>query len=258
MENKSIEILNELKAISPLLAAMEKVNIFQVPEEYFSDLDQRILTSIFIHQDEKNNLQNVPEGYFDSLPDKILSKIKVEKNESTTEEIKALSPALFYLKEENTFALPENYFYDLSDRILDKINGKETKVISISSVRKWWKYAAAAIVTGVIAISSLQIFNHTSNSNNKEVITASANIPNYIKESSQYKTPEKLDQGIASLSDDEIVNYLETTGSILDEETIAKSLDAEELPNADDYLIDENTLNNFLKKTDAENNKNIQ
>jgi hypothetical protein len=258
MENKSIEILNELKAISPLLAAMEKVNIFQVPEEYFSDLDQRILTTIFIYQDEKNNLQKVPEGYFSSLSDRIISKIKAEKNESATEEIKALSPALFYLKEENTFALPENYFDDLSDRILDKINGKETKVISISSVRKWWKYAAAAIVTGVIAISSLQIFNHTSNSNNKEVITASANIPNYIKESSQYKTPEKLNQGIASLSDDEIVNYLETTGSILDEETITKSLDAKELPNADDYLIDENTLNNFLKKTDAENNKNIQ
>jgi hypothetical protein len=37
-----------------------------------------------------------------------------------------------------------------------------------------------------------------------------------------------------------------------------KNLDAKDLPNADDYLIDENTLNNFLKKTDAESNKNIQ
>ena len=258
MENKSTEILNELKAISPLLAAMEKVNVFIVPDEYFSDLDERILTTVFIHQDEKNNLQKVPEGYFDSLPDKILSKIKVEKNESATEEIKALSPALFYLKEENTFAVPENYFDDLSDRILNKINGKEREVVSISSVKKWWKYAAAAVITGVIAISSLQIFNHTSNSNKKEIIAASASIPDYIKESSQYKTPEKLNQGIASLSDDEIVNYLETTGSILDEETITKNLDAKDLPNADDYLIDENTLNNFLKKTNVESNKSIQ
>ena len=258
MENKSTEILTELKTISPFLAEMEKVNVFFVSEEYFSDLGQRILTTVFIHQDEKNNLQNVPEGYFNSLPDKILSKIKAEKNESATEEIKALSPALFYLKEENTFAVPENYFDNLSDKILDKINGGKTKVISISSARKWWKYAAAAVVAGVIAISSLQIFNHTSNSNNKEIITASVSIPDYIKESSQYKTPEKLNQGIASLSDDEIVNYLETTGSILDEETITKNLDAKELPNADDYLIDENTLNNFLKKTDVGSNKNIQ
>jgi hypothetical protein len=258
MENKSSEILNELKGISPLLAEMEKVNIFQVPENYFFDLDQKIFTTVIIHQGEKDNLQNVPQGYFDSLPGKILSKIKAEKNESVTDEIKALSPALFYLKEENIYTVPENYFDNLSDRILDKINGKETKVVSISSVRKWWKYAAAAVVAGVITISSLQIFNHTSVSNNKEIVTASANIPNYVKASSQYKTPEKLSQGIASLSDDEIVNYLETTGSILDEETITKNLDAKELPNEDDYLIDENTLNNFLKKTDAENNKNIQ
>ena len=258
MENKSTEIFDELKAISPFLAAMEKMNVFQVPEGYFSGLNQKILTTVFIHRNEKNNLQNVPEGYFDSLPDKILSKIKVEKNESATEEIKVLSPALFYLKEENTFAIPKDYFDDLSDRILDKINGKETKIVSISSVRKWWKYAAAAVVAGVIAVSSLQIFNHASNSNNKEIITASANIPDYIKESSQYKTPEQLKQGIASLSDDEIVNYLETSGSILDEETITKNLDTKELPNADDYLIDENTLNNFLKETDAESNKNIQ
>lgn len=258
MENKSTEILTELKAISPLLAAMEKVNVFIVPDGYFSDLDKRILTTVFIYRDEKNNFQKVPEGYFDSLPGRILSKIKGEKNESATEEIKALSPALFYLKEENTFAVPENYFDNLSDRILAKINEKETKVISISS-GKWWKYAAAAVVAGVIAISSLQIFYHNSGSNSKEVITVSANIPDYIQESSQYKTPEKLNQGIASLSDDEIVNYLQTTGSILDEETITKNLDAKELPNADDYLIDENTLNNFLNKTDVQSsNKNIQ
>ena len=51
MENKSTEILNELKAISPLLAAMEKVNVFEVPEGYFTDLDQKILTTVFIHQE---------------------------------------------------------------------------------------------------------------------------------------------------------------------------------------------------------------
>ncbi|MEO6904834.1 MAG: hypothetical protein ABI148_00600 [Ginsengibacter sp.] len=258
MENISTEILTELKAISPLLAEMEKLNIFQVPEEYFPGLEQRILTTIFINQGEKNNLQKVPDGYFDSLPDRIISKIKGEKNESVTDEIKALSPALFYLKEENTFTIPANYFDDLSDRILDKINGEKSKVISISSAGKWWKYAAAAVVAGVIAISSLQIFNHTSNSNNKAIVAASTNMPDYRDGSSQYKTPEKLKQGIASLSDDEIVNYLETTGSILDEETITKNLDAKEFPNAEDYLIDENTLKNFLKKTNAGSDKNIQ
>ena len=51
----------------------------------------------------KKIISKVPEGYFDSLSDKILSKIKDEKNESAMEEIKALSPALLYLKEEKYF-----------------------------------------------------------------------------------------------------------------------------------------------------------
>jgi hypothetical protein len=79
MENKSTEIINELKTISPLLAEMEKLNVFQVPEGYFSDLHRRILTSILILPEEKNNLQQVPDGYFDFLPGRILAKIKAEK-----------------------------------------------------------------------------------------------------------------------------------------------------------------------------------
>jgi len=258
MENKSTEIINELKTISPLLAEMEKVNVFQVPDGYFSDLHRRILTSILILPEEKNNLQQVPDGYFDFLPGKILAKIKAEKEETAEEEIKALSPALHYLKEENTFTIPENYFDNLSDRILHKINDEKTKVISISSPKKWLKYATAAVVAGVIALSSLQIFNHTSNSNNKQIITASKNIPTYIQESKNYKTPQELNEGIASLSDDEIVNYLQSTGNILDEDVITKNLDAKQLPSADDYLMDENALNKFIKNLNAGSSKNIQ
>ena len=39
---KAPEILNELMAISPLLAGLEKVNVFSVPEGYFDDLQFRI------------------------------------------------------------------------------------------------------------------------------------------------------------------------------------------------------------------------
>jgi hypothetical protein len=74
---------------------------------------------------------------------------------------------------------------------------------------------------------------------------------------SQYKTPEQVDKGIASLSDDEIVKYLEKNGTILDEETISKNVDTTELPSADDYLINENALNNYLNEINA-SNKNTQ
>lgn len=246
---KRIEITEELKNISPTLASMEKVNVFQIPEDYFSDFDIKILTTIFL-QDKKNNFQKVPEGYFNSLSDKIISKIKAENNETALEEIKALSPVLHYLKEEKVFDVPENYFENLSNEIVEKIKPSKSKVVAISSVKKWWKYAAAAVVAGVVAISSLQIFNHNSNSSavaNNEVMQLA----------SQYKTPEQVDKGIASLSDDEIVKYLEKNGTILDEETISKNVDTTELPSADDYLINENALNNYLNEINV-SNKNTQ
>jgi hypothetical protein len=243
MENKSTDILNELKTISPLLTSLQKVNVFKVPDNYFQDLDQRISTSVFLHQDEKNASQKIPAGYFDSLSDRILSKIKNENTENAIEEIKQISPALHYMKEETVFTVPENYFDNLSNEIVEKIHGKNAKIISLNFAKKWWKYAAAAVITGIIAISSLQIFNQKSD---KEKIAAS-----YIQVAQQYKTPQKLEEGIASLSPDEIAKYLEKTGTALDEETLIKDTDTTNLPTTDDYLTDENALNNFLNSINS-------
>lgn len=237
---KSIEILNELKTISPFLAQMESPNVFEVPEGYFNNLHNRVLTNVFIHQDEKNLSQTVPVGYFESLSDKILSRIK-ETEQSAEEEIKELSPALHYLKAENVFTVPENYFDDLSDRIKKKIKAEPAKVISINRVVKWWKYAAAAIVAGIITVTSFEIYNN-----------GGTKMPPYVQLSAQYKSDAKFEQGIASLSADDIANYLEKTTTILDDESLINSTDTKELPAPDDYLLNENTLDNYLKTINAE------
>lgn len=254
---KSTEILDELRSISPVLAEIEKVNVFHVPEGYFIDLDEKIATNVFLKQDEKNSFQKVPEGYFDSLSSKILSRIN--EGESAESEIKSISPALHYLKEEKVFTVPEDYFDDLSDRILNRINGQNTKIISFDSPRKWWKYAAAAIITGIITITSLQIFKTTNSNSGKNMATASENIPAYVQLASKYKTPKQLDQGIASLTDDEIARYLEKNTTILDDEALTKNTDTKELPTPDDYLIDDHALDNYLQKINVEStNKNTQ
>ncbi|MGN6531527.1 MAG: hypothetical protein ACTHK0_07220, partial [Ginsengibacter sp.] len=141
--------------------------------------------------------------------------------------------------------VPENYFDNLSTRILHKLHSENAKVVSINRGQKWWKYAAAAVIAGVITITSLQIFNRDTT---KEKIAKT-----YIQLSAQYRTPEKLDQGIASLSADEIAKYLEKTGNILDDETLIKDTDTTNLPSTEDYLTDENALNNFLKSINSEN-----
>ncbi|MDE3182143.1 MAG: hypothetical protein KGM16_01880 [Bacteroidota bacterium] len=249
--------MDELRSISPVLAEIEKVNVFHVPEGYFIDLDEKIATNVFLKQDEKNSFQKVPEGYFDSLSSKILSRIN--EGESAESEIKSISPALHYLKEEKVFTVPEDYFDDLSDRILNRINGQNTKIISFDSPRKWWKYAAAAIITGIITITSLQIFKTTNSNSGKNMATASENIPAYVQLASKYKTPKQLDQGIASLTDDEIARYLEKNTTILDDEALTKNTDTKELPTPDDYLIDDHALDNYLQKINVEStNKNTQ
>ncbi|MEO8822859.1 MAG: hypothetical protein ABI366_04730 [Ginsengibacter sp.] len=251
----STEILNELKAISPVLAEIEKVNVFSVPEGYFIGLDEKIATTVFLQQDKKIEFQKIPEGYFDSLSSRILSKIKEE--ESAEEEIRSISLALHYLKEENVFNVPEGYFDNLSTRILRKIKGEETKIVSFNAARKWWKYAAAAIVAGIITLFSYQLF--ISPSSNNSVITASSEMPEYVQMASQYKTVNEINQGIASLSDEEIAKYLEKSTTILDDEALIKNTDTKELPTPNDYLLDDNALNNYLQKINVESiDKNTQ
>ena len=247
---KSTEILNELNDISPALAKIEKVNVFSVPEGYFIGLDEKIATTVFLQQDKKTDFQKVPEGYFDSLSSRIISKIKKEE-ERPDEEIKSISPALHYLKEENVFEIPAGYFDDLSSQILNRIKGEKAKMVSLHSPRKWWKYVAAAVVAGIITIFSFQLFNNQNQDNYKNKIALSA-MPEYIQLSFQYKTTKQINQGIASLPDDEIVKYLEKNTSVLDDETLIKNTNTKELPNPDDYLIDDNTLNNYLQKINVE------
>jgi hypothetical protein len=80
-----------------------------------------------------------------------------------------------------------------------------------------------------------------------------------VQLASQYKTPKQLQQGIASLTDDEIAKYLEKNTTILDDESLIKNTDTKELPTQDDYLLDDNALNNYLQKINVEStNKNTQ
>ena len=257
--DKSHEILNELKGISPLLAGMEKINVYKVPEKYFDGLAEKITIYAFLNQENrtdfnKNPGQQVPGKYFDTLSDQILSKVKKHAAESANEELQSLSPLLFSLKDKNVFTIPSGYFENVSNSIIQKLNRKPAKIVSISRA-KWWKYAAAAVITAAIAISSLQIFNSSPDmQKDNSVVTESTGLPDYIKSSFQYKTPEQVDEGIASLSDDEIAKYLEKHGNIMDNETLIKEVDVNKLPDPTDYLTDDDALNNYLNTIDAKSN----
>src|SRR6185503_730292 len=127
----SPEILNELMAISPLLAGLERVNVFSVPEGYFNELHFRITNYTILNNTSpveninERNIQKVPEGYFDTLSDSILAKVKAIYIESAEEELRNLSPTLFNLRNENVFTVPSGYFDNLITSILAKANAND-------------------------------------------------------------------------------------------------------------------------------------
>ena len=240
----SAEILEELNKVSPLLAGIEKKNVFSVPEGYFDVLSINLIKNINTGSEFK---LTVPEGYFENLSSSILDKIKSLKDDPA-EELRSMSPMLYSIQSENVFEVPKGYFRNLEYDILDKVITKpQTKVVEMKRRDSIWKYAAAAVVTGFIGLSSLMMFN----SSEKSTITKEneALVSSAIKTANEFKNPQQVNAGIASLSEDDIIKYLEKTGTDVDNEALAKSIDESELPSTKDYLLDENTLETYLNGT---------
>ncbi|MEO6289518.1 MAG: hypothetical protein ABIO76_06340, partial [Ginsengibacter sp.] len=226
----------ELNKMSPLLYSLKDKNVYQVPDGYFDSLSTSIRSKAKklpseTAQEELQALSptlyslvneivfTVPKGYFDSLSNSILEKVKKLNSETADEELRSLSPLLYSFKnEQNVFKIPYGYFAGFADDVIKKLRPSWAKVVVMKSRRSWLRIAAAAVVTGIIAISSLQIFNNSSNQNDPKTTTiaASATIPDYVKESFQFKTEAQVDAGIAKLSDDEIIKYLEKNGNVMD------------------------------------------
>lgn len=241
----STEIYNELNEISPLLAGIEKKHILSVPEGYFDTLSINILKQI--NSNSADFKLTVPEGYFENLSSSVLNKIK-SLNEDPAHELRALSSMLYSIQNENVFEVPAGYFKNLEENILSKITNPQAKVIEIKKRQSIWKYAAAAVVTGAIAISTLMIFNtskQTTISKADEVAVTSS-----IKTASKFKNEQQVKAAIATLSDEEIIKFLEKTGTDVDNEALAADIDQNTLPAPKDYLLDEKTLDTYLNQTD--------
>jgi hypothetical protein len=290
MENRT-DILNELKQLSPTLAAIEKVNVFTVPAGYFEYLSADILMGI----EKENGLSNhktadVPAGYFDTLATSILTKIKAQDNEDAATELSGLSPQLFSIKKEGTFEVPAGYFDTLAGSIVAKIKtaddenavteiralspmlysiqnenvftvpqgyfenisadvlntvNPQTKVVSMKRrTTTFFKYAVAAAFTGVMALG---VFKFTGTKTEK------TELPGYVTAGLKV---QDVDQELAKISDDDIVKYLDANGTDVKTAMLANSIDENELPAEDDYLLDEKALDKYLNSINVNDLKN--
>lgn len=97
----------------------------------------------------------IPQGYFVGLEEKLMTAVRTSADYQTaSEELNSIAPLLKTLKKENVFEVPDQYF----ETITFTQNKPTSKVISITS-KKWFRFAAAASVFGLVVLTRLQFFN---------------------------------------------------------------------------------------------------
>lgn len=166
-----------------------------------------------------NTVFTVPAGYFDGLADRIMTRIRQEEREKEqfSDELKTIAPLLYSLKKRDVYTVPAGYF-EQPVAVLPGQAGSREKGKLVAFGRKWKQYAAAAVMTGVIATG---VFLYST----KE------------KTGTDYEKYVKLDlsSAIDNVSDTELVNYLEKNErlSVANEQPVAIST---ELPDVKKHI----------------------
>ncbi|HTE00023.1 MAG TPA: hypothetical protein VK668_12095 [Mucilaginibacter sp.] len=186
---------------------------FTVPENYFEDLSSTIKARISVEEalDKEDNNFTVPEGYFENLSQQIQSRILVEETLGQQAE---------------TFTVPENYFAGLTESILNK-TVNEQPVQQKGVVRRLFasaafKYAVAACLTlavgGTIFLSrtpaTIAVDNHSFLRQSLSAISVD-DIQSYLQSNLDPTDTHTLtDDGKVNadnLTKDELQDYLDTS-----------------------------------------------
>ena len=173
MNNRST-IKNELNELNSLLPLEKGPELYSVPVGYFEGLAESLLQNVKISllssSEELEEIApllaslpkempfSVPAGYFSDVTEGLSDWVKDDS-----------PPALLQSAKQMPFSVPDGYFESLPAIILKIVAPRNAKIISIHSSRKWLRYAVAAMVAGIIAISSVLYFGN----NNQPIDPAS-------------------------------------------------------------------------------------
>lgn len=209
----------------------------------------------------------VPEGYFEHFAASVLAKIKAQEPVAVTEELSALSPLLAAIPKKMPFSTPENYFSELaagipsltkeetipsvlrehhrqmpyevpagyfeslSEVILARVAKPTARVVRMNP-RRWMRVAAAAMVAGIITISSLVYFNGS-------------------KTVDPQQNPEEwVAKKLKGVSNDALEDFIQATGLSPNGTQMAQGSAAEVRTMLDD--VSDRELEKFLEQVPAE------
>ena len=171
---QSNNILQELSGLESTLVNVTPQNVYTVPDGYFEGLANLVLNRIkameagnaseeltylspMLNAVSRQMPYSVPADYFEGLENKMMQSVRESSDYQTAkEELETISPLLSGLKKEIPYSVPQGYFESLGE----ETNKPAAKVVSITG-RKWFRYAAAAVIMGAVALAGLIYLNST-------------------------------------------------------------------------------------------------
>jgi hypothetical protein len=258
---KAIEAANaveELSYLSPVLSSFSKQMPFSVPQDYFEGLAEKAIQAVRESNDylqkesfgqtakeemetlspllsglNKEMPYSIPQGYFESLAENQLQSIDENNNNlSAKEELATLSPLLSGLKKEMPYSIPQGYFESLTENISKQENKPAAKVISLTS-RKWFRYAAAAVVIGIISMTGFMLIGGEKEPGGK----ALAKLTSDVKKMNDTQKDKLIDFIDAGMSGDETAQI--STDNKSDEvKNLLQGISADELKDFEEQTED--------------------
>jgi hypothetical protein len=168
-EGLANNILQRVKAeeisLSPALQQANN-NPYQVPQGYFDTLPETILNRVKASATDSANEEleilspllsqigkkmpfSTPAGYFNEVGENAIAG--AQAIDFVNIELENLSPLMQGLKRIMVYEVPAGYFNQLPGQVMKAIKAQEpAKVVSMSFTRRVLRYAAAAVVAGLI------------------------------------------------------------------------------------------------------------
>lgn len=241
---RSTHIQEELEQMSRSVAGIPTVEVLQVPEDYFPLLAEKTLRNI--HPDTA--IGQVPAEYFEGLAGSVLRRIAAaEKDSEQVQNGDSTLPA--------PLEVPADYLETLSTRIRSRIGEEKAtipggRLISLRT-RQPFRYAAAA---ALILIVSLSVYRFADKSSSYDL--PAKDLDQTIKLGRQMDQKQFTEQ-LETLSEDDILAYLEKHGTAQDVATLGSDMESGEIPSAEDYITEDNVLDRILESaTTQEQQKN--
>lgn len=204
---KGKDIAAEWEQIAPGLHLPDEAP-FRAPEGYFAALPEQVMQRIRASEavavadilgtlPKASPLTAPAPGYFSQLGTQVMQRIHQEEAGTSLEEAREIDGILAGLPRNHPFTpAPPAYFETLGSQVMGRIREEGAKVVPMKPRRTWVKWAVAACTAGILATAGILRYGTGSNNTGP----------------------------LAKVSDQELVDYLQSHNDDFDNDAIYASV----------------------------------